>query len=161
VPGVSWFPSPTAPRSRRGSWWFPPVTAARWPAFQHRPCAAPPLQRFLHPSPARPAVLRNSILAQQPLDSQPGRSLAGRLQILRPTAPPVFPQRLLRRQQLRPRRIEMHLIAHRLQKPVAAAVHDQRLVPSAEQMSDDLVPPCLRAARIGRPLRRPQNYQYY
>ena len=35
----------------------------------------------------------------------------------------------------------MHLIAHRLQIPVAAAVHDERPVTSAEQVSEELVSP--------------------
>jgi hypothetical protein len=35
----------------------------------------------------------------------------------------------------------MHIIAHRLQIPVAAALHRQRLVPSAEQMPEEFVSP--------------------
>src|SRR6266542_279384 len=34
----------------------------------------------------------------------------------------------------------MHVVAHRSQIPVAAAVHDQRLVAAAEQMPEELVP---------------------
>ncbi len=40
-----------------------------------------------------------------------------------------------------PRRIQMHVIAHRLQIAVARAVHDQRLVAPAEQVAEQLVPP--------------------
>ena len=98
----------------------------------------PLLQRLRQLPPPGRAVLRNPIFPQQPVHPQPGQPLAGAFQILRPTAPPILPQWLLRRQQLRPRRIQMHIIAHRLQIAVAAAIHDQRLVTPAEQMANNL-----------------------
>jgi hypothetical protein len=99
------------------------------------------LQRALQLPPPRRAVLGNVILPQQPLHPQPRPPLPRTLQVFRPTAPPILPQRLLRLQQLRPRRIQMHVIAHRPQIPAAAAIHHQRLVATAEQMSEQLVPP--------------------
>ena len=65
----------------------------------------------------------------------------GPLQVFPITAPPIPGQFLFLPQQLRPHRIQMHIIAHRPQISVAAPIHDQRLIPSAEQMPKQLVPP--------------------
>jgi hypothetical protein len=64
------------------------------------------------------------------------------------------PQRLLRPQQLRPRRVQMHILAHRAEVARRVRVHRPRLVAPAEQVPAELVPPCLRAARTGRRLNR-------
>src|ERR1035438_7001665 len=64
------------------------------------------------------------------------------------TAPGKSRQRLLALEQLRPRRIQMHIITDRLEIPVAAPIHDQRLILAAKQVPELLVPPMV-AAGIG------------
>jgi len=39
----------------------------------------------------------------------------------------------------------MHVITHRLEIPLAAPIHDQRLIPAAKQVSKFLVPPVIAA----------------
>ncbi len=97
-----------------------------------------PPRKFLPPG---LAVLGNSHLTQQPVHPQPVHPPPGPLQIFRITAPPIRRQFLSLPQQLRPHWIQMHVITHRPQIAVAAPVHDQRLVPAAEQMAKQLVPP--------------------
>src|SRR6266571_3348227 len=71
----------------------------------------------------------------QPIHSQPPRPLRRRRQILWITAPGKIRQSLLRLQQLGARWIQVHIITHRLEVPVAAPIHDQGPISAAEQMS--------------------------
>ena len=109
---------------------------------------APLLHYFLQPTPPRHAVLGDMLFTQQPVHRQPRPAFARTLQILRPTAPLIIPQVLPRTHQLRPRRIQMDVIAHCPQIPVPAPIHNQRLVPPAEQVPKHLVPP-VKPRRIG------------
>ena len=59
-------------------------------------------------------------------------TLAIRRLTKKPGDPPIVPQRLLRPHQLRPRRIQMHILADRSQITAARTIHDQRLVPATE-----------------------------
>ena len=95
--------------------------------------------------PARLAVLRYAPLSQQPVHQQPLRTPRRRPQILRITAPGKSRQRLAWLEHLRSRRIQMHVITHRLEIPLAAPIHDQRLIPAAKQVSKFLVPPVIAA----------------
>ena len=99
---------------------------------------------LFHPSrqfpPAGRAVPGNSVFPQQPVHPQPRGPLSGRPQKSRITAPRMVLQRLFRCDQFRPRRIQMDIIANGLQIPVAAAVHDQRLVTPAKQMAEEFMP---------------------
>jgi hypothetical protein len=103
--------------------------------------APPLLQRLFQTQSPHRAMLRDVIFSQQPIHWQPSRPLARTFQILRPTAPRTFPHRPCRGEHLGSGRIQMHATAHRLRIPFAAAVHDQRLVTSAEQVPKQLVPP--------------------
>ncbi len=84
--------------------------------------------------------------------SRSTRSHAGRFdggqQIRRPTVPGKTLHRLVRRQQLRPRGVEMDVIAHALEIAAARAIHQQRFVAATEQMAEELVPP-VEAAGVG------------
>gem|GEM_PF-2627772 len=99
----------------------------------------------LHPLPKRPpprrTVLGDAPLPQQPVHPQPARTPRRRRQILRIAALGKIAQALPRLEQLRPRRIQMHIITHRLEIPVAAPLHNQRLVAPAEQVPEFFVPP--------------------
>jgi hypothetical protein len=98
--------------------------------------------------PARRTVLGQPHLPQQPFHPQPRPAPARRLEVFRVTAPNVIPQRLLRRQQLRPRRIQMHILADGAEVTRRLRVHQQRPVPSAEQVPNELVP-AVEAAGVG------------
>src|SRR4051812_40218963 len=92
-------------------------------------------------SPPGRTVLGYPIFAQQPIHPQPGPAFRGTFQILRPTAPCIHGYWLLQSQQFGPHWIQMHVITDRLEVAVAAAIHDQRLVTTAEEMPEKLVPP--------------------
>ena len=78
-----------------------------------------------------------------------------RLEILPITAPRVGQQRFLRRQHLFvTHRVQLHVVAHRAQVAVAAAIHDQRLVPAAEKVAEEPVP-AVEASLGGFRLKRP------
>ena len=75
------------------------------------------------------------------MNRQPGRTLLRRFEIFRPTAPRIISQRLGEAQQVRPHRIQMHIVADGAQVAVAAVVHDEGFVTSAEQVAEKFVPP--------------------
>src|SRR5216117_2219610 len=60
---------------------------------------APLFHRFFQSTPSRHTVLRYAILSQQPINPQPLCSFRRHPQIIRPTAPRVFSQRLPERTQ--------------------------------------------------------------
>src|ERR1035437_2611739 len=85
---------------------------------------SPPLHSLRKHAPSRLAVLRYPPFPQQPIHPQPARTPRRRGQIPRITAPAKGRQRLLGLEDLRPRRIQMHVITHRLEIAVAAPIHD-------------------------------------
>src|ERR1043166_276580 len=93
----------------------------------------------LPPSPA--TITSDAPFAHDPIHPQPRRPFAWTLQVLRPTAPLIGFEGLLRLQQLRAHRIQMHVITDRLQIARAAAIHHQRLVASTEQMAKQFMTP--------------------
>ena len=101
-------------------------------------------------APPRRAVLGQPHLAEQPLHPQPRPAPRRRFEVFRVTAPGVVLQRLLRPQQFRPRRIQVHILAHRAEVARRCRIHHQRLVAPAEQMTEQLVPP-VEPRRVGGP----------
>src|SRR6266498_2089366 len=93
---------------------------------------APFFHAQLELAPTRRRVLRNAHFAQEPVHPQPGRTPSRGFQVFGKAAPPEGAQRLLRREQSGPHRVEMNIVAHGLEIAVAAAVHDQRLVAATE-----------------------------
>jgi len=74
---------------------------------------------------SRRAVLGDAFLPQQPVHPQPGRPLPGRLEVISIAAPGKRLQRLPALEQSRPRRIQMHIVAHRPQIAIAAPLDEQ------------------------------------
>src|SRR5207247_3479336 len=79
-------------------------------------------------------------IPQQPIHPQPLPTTPGRLEIFWPTTPPIVPQRLFGTQQFGPRRVQVYVIAERLEIPRARSIHNQRLVTPAEHMPEKPVP---------------------
>src|SRR3974390_796280 len=65
--------------------------------------------------PSRRAVLGDSPFSEQSVDAQPTQALAGPFEIFTITAPAIRFQRLCLAQQLVSDRIEVHLVAYRLE----------------------------------------------
>jgi hypothetical protein len=113
------------------------------PTFQFR-CVPSPFLQFItqqalsfgHSSFGSliPAVMR-AHFAKKPVHPQPGRSLPGPFQIFRITALTVSPQRLLRDDQFGAHGIQVNVITDRPQIAVAAAVHDEGFIASAEEVA--------------------------
>ena len=97
----------------------PPDTSPAASAWKSAPASAPRRSSIACSNCRRPAgtVLGNAVFAQQPLHPQPRPDVcAGAFKILRPTAPPINAAAAASgAQQLRPHRIQMHVIAHRLE----------------------------------------------
>src|SRR5262245_66261616 len=87
---------------------------------------SPLLHQGLELSPTRAPVLRDAHLSQQPVHAQPLTPSAWCLEIFTIAAPLVSPQRLFRTDESGTHRIQMHVVAHRFQIAVAAAIDQQR-----------------------------------
>ena len=116
-----------------------PLAHFEFLALLHAELQLPPATRVVRVHPP---------FTQHPIHSQPPRPFAGTLQILRKTAPAIVLQGLLPLQQPGPRRIQMHVITHRLEITLAVPLHDQRLIPPAKQVPKFFVPPII-AAGVG------------
>jgi hypothetical protein len=93
---------------------------------------APFFHAQLELAPTRRRVLRNAHFTQEPVHPQPGRTPSRGLQVFGKATPPESAQWHLRRQQFGPHRVEMNIVAHRLEIAVAAAVYDERFVAATE-----------------------------
>src|SRR5262249_10933067 len=103
--------------------------------------SATPLEPVLQFFTPCDVVALYAVFAEQPIDTQPGRTLRWPLEIVRPTAPAELAQPLVDAKQAGADGIEMNVIADRSQITVAAAINDQRLVTSAEDMAKEFVTP--------------------
>src|ERR1039458_10515588 len=80
------------------------------------------------------------MFSQQTVHPQPLRPVGLGGQIPAKTAPRIFQQPVLRSQQLCPHRVQMYIVADSPQIAIAAPVHDQRLVATAEHVAKKPVP---------------------
>src|ERR1039457_7198159 len=81
-----------------------------------------------------------ALFAQQPIHSQPTRSLARGLEVFRIAAPRIALQGHLGREQFGAHRVEMNVIAPCAEVAIAAALNHQRFVAPREEMPAQLVP---------------------
>ena len=99
------------------------------------------------------------MLTQQSLRLQPGWPFRARLQIKAQAAPGIGRQLLFGPQQPRPGRVQVDVIAHGLEIPITAAIHDQGFIATAEKMAKELMP-TIEPPRVGPQIHNIAEYVF-
>lgn len=130
---------------------FVPQTPAATDGFEiirAVPGLLPPLHAAGELAASGGAVTRDAVLAEQGFRAQPEGAFGGFLQIVAEAAPGVGSEGLLRAEHFGAHWIQVDIIANGFEVAVAAAIHDEGFVTSAEEVAKEFMA-AVEAAGVG------------